>query len=445
MANKIADEQFAVRVMAGVHPRWAQMLLDNRELRVHLMSAVDWTRRQASVEPPPHMILECMRYCAPEDVRVVIVGQDPYTNGNARGLSFATSTKVPPPPSLKNVLAAVNSGLRPDEPVQGSDLRPWAAQGVLLLNRALTVGADGASHLRAWKPFTDTLVGALCRQNERHIAFMLWGKKAQELEWNIFNGARGRVQVFKYSHPSPVSDNKLPADKRFNRMRDFAGANEFLERAGERAIAWTPRATRAASDGACAGNGRDDARATFSVMVGTGQLAGCGITGVVAESTYRLIDDNNPLRGFYPTGTRVAVTNNRAEYLGGCCLLLLLLRSGIRGDIEIVLDTKLFIESLLNWLPKRRVAGTEGQMKNFDLLYIAEKLYKMLKLQCNKLDIKHIKSHQQQPLAATSDEQARWRLNDAVDKRAGVCLRDTNLKPGHTRFVGTCWIPLILR
>lgn len=441
------EDEFSTRVLSGVNPAWIKLILENLELYGHFVGAMDSLKAIDSsepVEPAPGTILECMRYCSPKDVRVVIIGQDPYLGGKARGLSFAMSTRQDMSPSLKNILAAVNKRLGPGETPQSSDLRPWAAQGVLLLNRALTVGRTSGSHFKIWNGFTDTLISTLCRNSTRPMAFMLWGKKAQEIKWSIFNSAKGgTVKVFERGHPSPVSDNKLPANERFATTRDFDLVNEFLTRApsGGRAIQWTPTKTRAASDGACIRNGKSDARGSFSVLVGSGPLAGHGMTGVVAESTYKFIDENNPLRGFRPTGEHTSVTNNRAEYLGGCCLLLLLLRSGIRGDVEIVFDTKLFVESLLSWLPKRRKEGTMGEMKNLDLLLIAEALHKNLSAQCNKLDIIHIKSHQKEPVGGDLIQKERWKLNDTVDKRATLCLKNETIKCGKTTFVGGCWIP----
>ena len=165
------------------------------------------------------------------NVRVVILGQDPYHGpGQAHGLCFSVRPGVPVPPSLLNVYKELERDLGIARPSHGC-LLPWARQGVLLLNAVLTVeaGQAGAHAGKGWEGFTDHVVDTLNREREG-LVFMLWGSYAQK------KGAvidRGRHRVLKAPHPSPLS-----AHRGFIGCGHFSAANEYLGRHGGRAIDW---------------------------------------------------------------------------------------------------------------------------------------------------------------------------------------------------------------
>ena len=166
-----------------------------------------------------------------EEVKVVILGQDPYHGpGQAHGLCFSVPAGVPPPPSLMNMFAEVERDLGIPPPAHG-DLSPWARQGVLLLNATLTVRAHAAgSHQnKGWERFTDA---AIARLSEQHsgLVFLLWGKYAQQKEALIDSG---RHYVLKAPHPSPLS-----AHRGFIGCGHFGQANELLVAQGKRPIDW---------------------------------------------------------------------------------------------------------------------------------------------------------------------------------------------------------------
>ena len=166
-----------------------------------------------------------------EEVKVVILGQDPYHGpGQAHGLCFSVPAGVPPPPSLMNMFAEVERDLGIPPPAHG-DLSPWARQGVLLLNATLTVRAHAAgSHQhKGWEHFTDA---AIARLSEQHsgLVFLLWGKYAQQKEALIDSG---RHYVLKAPHPSPLS-----AHRGFIGCGHFGQANELLVAQGKRPIDW---------------------------------------------------------------------------------------------------------------------------------------------------------------------------------------------------------------
>ena len=169
------------------------------------------------------------------NVRVVILGQDPYHGpGQAHGLCFSVMPGTPIPPSLANIFKEMKSDLGLDPPGHGF-LEHWARQGVLLLNSVLTVQmGQAASHRdRGWERFTDAAIAAVARQADP-VVFMLWGSYAQKkaaLVDSIDKG--GRHLVLKAPHPSPLS-----AHAGFFGCRHFSRANAFLESRGLAPIDW---------------------------------------------------------------------------------------------------------------------------------------------------------------------------------------------------------------
>ena len=183
------------------------------------------------VFPPSEEIFTAFHLTPLSQVKVVIIGQDPYHNdGQAHGLCFSVAEGVPNPPSLQNIFKEIQSDLGKPLPPNG-DLTRWANQGVLLLNATLTVRAHQAgSHQRkGWEEFTDAAIRALAEQRE-HIVFILWGAYAQK------KGAfidRNKHLVLSSAHPSPLS-----AYHGFFGNKHFSRANEYLTAHGESPIQW---------------------------------------------------------------------------------------------------------------------------------------------------------------------------------------------------------------
>ena len=180
--------------------------------------------------PPEPQRFAALAATAPDDVRVVILGQDPYpTPGHAHGFAFSVEPDVRPlPRSLSNIHEEMKSDLGAC-PADG-DLRFWADQGVLLLNTALTVPAgDAGGHARlGWSRLTEEVVAEL---SDRPRAFLLWGNHAQKFERFIEVGDH---LILKSPHPSPLS-----ARRGFFGSRPFSQINDWLIAKGERPIDWT--------------------------------------------------------------------------------------------------------------------------------------------------------------------------------------------------------------
>ncbi len=185
----------------------------------------------ATVYPPASKIFAAFDSCPFGDVRVVILGQDPYHGfGQANGLSFSVNPGVEIPRSLQNIYKELQTDLGINPPVSG-DLSRWARQGVLLLNATLTVRAASAgSHQgHGWEEFTDAAIRRLAEDREG-LVFILWGAYAQR-KGAFIN--RMRHCVIESPHPSPLS-----ASRGFFGSRPFSRANDYLVKHGQNPIEW---------------------------------------------------------------------------------------------------------------------------------------------------------------------------------------------------------------
>ena len=187
------------------------------------------------IYPPRGTRLAALALTALEAVRCVILGQDPYHGpGQAHGLAFSVQEGVRPPPSLVNIYKELESDLGLPRPASG-DLSPWARQGVLLLNNALTVEAGQAgSHAgRGWDAVTDACVAAVAARAEP-VAFILWGSHARKKASRVPDlGRASHHLVLTSAHPSPLS-----AHNGFFGSRPFSQTNAFLLERGRGAIDW---------------------------------------------------------------------------------------------------------------------------------------------------------------------------------------------------------------
>jgi len=208
-----------------------------RELRQFLVAEKRAGRR---VYPPGPQMFAAMNLVPVDDVRVVIIGQDPYHGPNqAMGLSFSVPPSQPVPPSLRNIYKEIQEDLATSEdlPVDqaqiSGDLTHWAEQGVLLLNAVLSVEhAKAASHQgKGWEQFTDVLVQRLANRREG-LVFLLWGSYAQKKMTQV---SGDRHHLLKAPHPSPLS-----AHRGFLGCKHFSNTNRLLKQQGQPPIQWLP-------------------------------------------------------------------------------------------------------------------------------------------------------------------------------------------------------------
>lgn len=186
---------------------------------------------EETVYPPKNQLWTAFEYTAFQDVKVVILGQDPYHGpGQAHGLSFSVNQDVQIPPSLRNMFKELVNDIKCEMPATGT-LKGWAKQGVLLLNTVLTVRKGQAhSHKnKGWEQFTDAVIRHLSNRDER-IVFILWGKPAQEKKKLI---DLDKHAIVESTHPSPLS-----AYRGFSGSRPYSKTNEILTSWGQKPISW---------------------------------------------------------------------------------------------------------------------------------------------------------------------------------------------------------------
>ncbi|MDR7344813.1 MAG: uracil-DNA glycosylase [Pantoea sp.] len=188
-----------------------------------------------TVYPPKEDVFNAFRLTELGDVKVVILGQDPYHGPNqAHGLAFSVRPGVAVPPSLLNMYKELEQDIPGFTRPNHGFLESWAKQGVLLLNTVLTVEAGKAhSHARfGWETFTDRVIAVINEQRE-NVVFLLWGSHAQK-KGSIIDAQRHHV--LKAPHPSPLS-----AHRGFFGCKHFSRTNEILAQQGETPIDWTPQ------------------------------------------------------------------------------------------------------------------------------------------------------------------------------------------------------------
>ncbi|HPE97266.1 MAG TPA: uracil-DNA glycosylase [Chitinophagales bacterium] len=213
---------------------WKAVLADEfdkayfQQIRYLLLAA---KRDGKVIFPPGSQIFNAFNLTPFEQVKVVILGQDPYHGpGQAHGLCFSVPEGVKPPPSLVNIFKEQEKDLGIPRPAHGN-LETWARQGVFLLNAMLTVesGKPGSHQQIGWQYFTDATIKALS-ENKEHLVFLLWGAFAQKKAELI---DAGKHLILQAAHPSPFS-----ADRGFFGCRHFSKANTYLQEHGMQKIDW---------------------------------------------------------------------------------------------------------------------------------------------------------------------------------------------------------------
>lgn len=219
--------------MIKIEESWKQALESefDKEYFIKLVEFVKSEYSKHKVYPQGLNIFKAFESCPFDQVKVVIIGQDPYHGPNqANGLSFSVNEGVKLPPSLQNIYKELNADLGKPIPANGN-LEKWAKQGVLLLNATLTVRAStpGSHQNRGWEIFTDAAIEALSNKKE-NLVFILWGAYAQK-KGEVID--ESKHFVIKSPHPSPFS-----ANRGFFGSKPFSKTNEYLKSKSIKPIDW---------------------------------------------------------------------------------------------------------------------------------------------------------------------------------------------------------------
>ena len=218
----------------NIHESWKPYLQEEFE-KPYFKNLTQFVRQEYSQHkcfPPGKQIFNAFDHCHFNDVKVVIIGQDPYHgNGQAHGLCFSVNDGIPHPPSLINIFKEIENDLGIPYPKSGN-LEKWADQGVLLLNATLTVRAHlaGSHQKKGWEIFTDSVISTIS-SNRGKVVFMLWGGFAKS-KLKLIDSAKHLVLTS--GHPSPLSANR----GLWFGNKHFSTANKWLENHGIKQINW---------------------------------------------------------------------------------------------------------------------------------------------------------------------------------------------------------------
>lgn len=212
---------------------WTEILspIKNSEYFTELWAKVKQEYATTKCFPPKNQIFRALELTPFEEIKVVIIGQDPYHNDfQANGLCFSVSDQVPAPPSLRNIFKELYEDLGVIK--KSNELDSWAKQGVLMLNATLTVRAHEANshHHLGWEKFTDFIIKEISEKKE-NVVFVLWGSFAQKKQTLI---KAEKHYILKATHPSPLSANRGG----FFGTKPFSKINNFLKLKGKKEIEW---------------------------------------------------------------------------------------------------------------------------------------------------------------------------------------------------------------
>lgn len=221
-------------MLIKINPSWKEKLKEEFD-KSYFVNLVEFVKNEYATHrcfPNDNLIFSAFDYCSFDNVKVVIIGQDPYHGfGQANGLCFSVNDGVTFPPSLINIFKEIEQDLKLPIPISGN-LERWASQGVLLLNATLTVRESeaGSHQKKGWEEFTDAVIKKISDEKE-HVVFLLWGGFAKKKGAKI---DRNKHFVLETGHPSPLSANR----GFWFGNKHFSAANSFLKSKNFKEIEW---------------------------------------------------------------------------------------------------------------------------------------------------------------------------------------------------------------
>lgn len=373
-------------MFAGLDSEWINVLTSNTLLPLLTKVLNDLNKTDITqITPVCSNIFNFARLTPYKDAKVVIIGQDPYTDGGAHGLSFSSTTSIKP--SLRNIYKCLLHHDLVDEMPETSDLTYWAKQGVVLLNASLTtiIGASNA-HKKIWKDFTDALIKYISEDEScgpgDALVFVLWGKDAQGKAHLINDDCA----IYKWIHPSPLAQASAPEGGKFIDCSNFTELNYLLrDMINIKPIDWDPIPKHVVyTDGACSNNGKGIfSRAGYSAYFGKGPLIGTILYGKVPP----VVLDGDIVYG----------TSQRGEGMGIIVGLEAALKDGRSMDITLVTDSEFWKNMIEIYMPNWHDKGIDfSTKKNHDLTTRLFNIVNNIKSH-GALNIIHVQSHNKDP------------------------------------------------
>lgn len=466
MARKYVNVSTALN---GVKDSFKKLILSD-EMKPHFIKALN-AIDPMNISPATHDIFHFAKYIEIPDIRVVIVGQDPYPDpSHAHGLCFS-SLDERVPASLKNIyLCLERSGLlcNPVDEIKTSNLTRWAQQGVLMLNMSLTTEKwKSATHMDLWHPITTHIIKTIGAA-DTPVIFLLWGSFAKKMRQYI---SSPHAIILEEIHPSPMAQAKLPQEKKFVNCDHFTRVNAILKAANMREIIWDPTAPlkknmiKVYTDGSGLNTKDVNSRASYASLFPStglmlfGRLSPMMIIDIsMVEKGEDWDPEQNPCwfddaRG-YTIGGKHCDTKSWPEPLAtsylsnverqvifptsqrgeGMAILMALEHVVNIGDpchLHIVTDSmfwKQMIEKYIpSWVSQNRPFSLQC---NPDLVTRIWNAMKKMAASNMTIEIQHIKSHGKDKYADSDD----IRFNDIVDKKARA-VRDSDLYGDHREII----------
>jgi len=390
-----------------IHPDWIQFfsIKENKTIFTQCLKELGKViMAKKTICPPKKDVFRVLKM-SPSDVKVVILGQDPYHGeGEATGLCFSVNMGIAIPPSLNAIYKAlINHNLITEMPKHGC-LNNWVAQGVFMLNASLTTELNEPGKHPWWHSFTDIIISHICDVNEK-VIFLLWGKDAQKKKSVITDNHI----ILESQHPSPMANARIEADKRFDKCDHFAKVNKLLDKP----INWNPSSvTGVFTDGSCIGNGKKDATGGWGVYFTSGPLEGLRKYGPIS-----IYQDEK--------GTLYKRTNVRAEMTAIIEALDIYIENQIIGHLVMYVDNEMCVNILNSWLDKWVKEKRVDSMKNPDLLHMMIDRIARLKEILGPFTFKaqHVYAHLEKkggmPEKGTKEYKI-WKFNHTVDELANM-------------------------
>lgn len=444
VAQKEVQYVNVAEMFNGVEPSFKKLLLTAKPELQSALEKIDPT----GISPKVCDMLEFARYVPVGNIRVCIIGQDPYPNvDHAHGLCFSTRAAVLPA-SLKNIFECLRlHGHIPKDRTIGSGLlTSWAAAGVLMINMALTtqIGKTDA-HTQIWRPYMEKIVAAI-GVLDQPIVYFLWGKHAQGVAHLLVNN--GKALVLKATHPSPMAQARLTEPEQFRHCDHFDEANNYLMKHSCGIIDWDPSAAHVAYiscghfevankflSGSNAGQVSWDPDAPH-VAYTDGSAIGNGM-GAVARGGYATYFVSGPLKSLKLTGRFgpeysaagdeiIFPSNIRGEGLAIIHALEHVNKCRATKVVEIVTDSKFWIEMVEKFIPNWiKTKSPFSAHKNPDLV---ERIWNVVGniRTMGKVTFRHVYSHGKDATISPVDKHFnacvdRW----ATDARNAEHLHDT--------------------
>ena len=367
---------------------------------------------------PSYMdIFNAFTYFPIDQLKIIIIGQDPYpTPGDATGLSFSIPDGAKPPASLVNIMQALTVD---NFTAKSGNMSVWANQGVLLLNSALTTRHKTMKAHHVWEPYTNYILKKIIEKMPDTI-LLLWGADAHKKAC--------AKHVLKWSHPSPMADNRLSDENKFKNCHHFALANDILKSLNKEAIDWTlPEYIRpshypsiikhgyifdtptiiAFTDGAASNNGGPNCKASY----------GAYFPAAPFYDPLGNINQNLGIEKPYLVSGKLSenATNNRAEFMGIIKALEATESFKNYNQLLIVSDSQYCINTLCDWAIKWK--NKKIEKANMDLINIAFDLLKKINI---KVVFLHMRGHNNDTIICAHYKMA----NEIVDRLAAHALAE---------------------